>query len=127
MHFNTGITDPCATFDFGEVEDYSVNISGGSGATSPADELLTGVSVSPNPVTSSVARLNYTLAKAGNITFTLTDANGIQKGVYKGGNQNKGANTYQLNNLSGLRNGYYYITVQQDGAVIGKMNLLIAH
>jgi len=127
MHFNTGVTDPCATFDFGEVEDYSVNISGGSGVNSTTDVLLSDASVAPNPVTSSVARLNYTLAKAGNIALTLTDANGVQKGVYKAGNQNKGTNTYQLNNLSGLYNGYYYITVQQDGVVIGKLNLLIAH
>jgi Zn-dependent metalloprotease len=127
MHYNTGVTDPCATFDFGEVEDYTVVISGGSGVSSNTNDLISGVSVSPNPVISSVARLNYTLAKAGNITFTLTDANGVQKGVYKAGNQNQGSNTYVLNNLSSLHNGYYYIAVQQDGMVIGKINLLVAH
>jgi Zn-dependent metalloprotease len=127
MHYNTAIKDPCATFDFGEVEDYTVNISGGSGLSSNTGELISGISVSPNPVISSVVKLNYALARAGNITFTLTDANGVQKGVYMAGNQNQGANTYQLNNLSSLHNGYYYIAVQQDGRVIGKMNLLVVH
>ncbi len=130
MHYNTAVTDPCATFDFGEVEDYSVNISGGSGLIADngsASALLSAVAVSPNPVISSVVKLNYTLAKAGSITFTLTDANGVQKGIYRTGNQNPGSNTYQLNNLSSLHNGYYYIAVQQDGLVIGKINLLVAH
>ncbi|MBV9960688.1 MAG: M4 family metallopeptidase [Parafilimonas sp.] len=125
MHYNTVITDPCATFDNGEVEDYSVNISGGGIAAQ--NEMLSSVSVAPNPVNSSTARLSYTLASTGNISFKLTDANGLMQGNYKAGIQSKGANSYVLNNLSSLHNGYYYVSVEQDGKVIGKITLVVAH
>lgn len=127
MHYNTGITDPCATFDKGEVEDYTLNISGGSGLASTNESLLSAVSVSPNPVVSSSMRLNYTLAKGGNITLRMTDANGTSQGSYKVGIQNKGANSYTINNLSSLHNGYYYVAVEQDGVAIGKITVLVAH
>jgi hypothetical protein len=124
MHYNTLITDPCATFNYGEVEDYSVNIS--AAGANASNELLSNVSVSPNPVASSAVRLNYTLAKTGNITFKLSDANGFASS-YKAGIQNKGANSYVINNLSSLHNGYYYVSVEQDGKVIGKITVLVAH
>ncbi|MBS1744549.1 MAG: M4 family metallopeptidase [Bacteroidetes bacterium] len=127
MHYNTGITDPCATFDNGEVEDYTLNISGGSSLSSTNENLLSAVSVSPNPVVSSSMRLNYTLAKGGNITLRMTDANGIAQGNYKVGIQNKGANGYTISNLSSLHNGYYYVAVEQDGVAIGKITVLVAH
>ncbi|MEP6466275.1 MAG: M4 family metallopeptidase [Parafilimonas sp.] len=128
MHYNAGITDPCATFDKGEVEDYTINISGGSGLIADNSELrISGISVSPNPVNSSVARINYTLAKTGNINFKLSDATGVAYSSYKAGIQNKGANSYVLNNLSSLHNGYYYVSVEQDGIAIGKISVLVAH
>jgi hypothetical protein len=34
MHYGGQITNPCTAFNYGEVEDYTVNISGGSGFTS---------------------------------------------------------------------------------------------
>lgn len=124
MHYNTVVNDPCATFNLGEVEDYSVNITAAASAT---ENLITNISVAPNPVTSSSAKLNYTLAKAGNIIFRLSDAMGMAKGTYNGGKQLKGNNSYTLNNLSALHNGYYYVAVEQDGVVIGKLTLLVAH
>lgn len=132
MHYNSGITDPCSTFDKGEVEDYTLNISGGSGfdetpGISNDQSLISGISVSPNPVNSSVMRINYALAMAGNITFKLTDANGTAWGNYNAGIQIKGANSYTINNLYSLHNGYYYVSVEQDGKVIGKITVLIAH
>ena len=81
----------------------------------------------PIPVTSSSARLNYTLAKTGNIVFRLTDANGLQEQLIKREFKIKGTNNYTLNNLSALHKGYYYVSVEQDGEVIGKITFLIAH
>jgi hypothetical protein len=128
MHYNTQITNPCATFDNGEVEDYTINISAVSGlAATSQEELISTVSVSPNPVASSAMRLNYTLAKTGNVIFKLSDANGSAWSSYKAGIQNKGANNYVINDLSSLHNGYYYISVEQDGKVIGKITVLVAH
>ena len=127
MHYNTIVTDPCATFDQGEVEDYSVNIASASGLTDASESLISGISVSPNPVSNSVARINYTLAKTGNISLKLSDATGVAYGSYKAGIQNKGANSYVLNNLSSLHNGYYYVSIEQDGIAIGKITVLVAH
>lgn len=132
MHYNTNVNNPCGTFDLGEVEDYTVNISGGSGFAA-ADDLnekqifATDLSVSPNPVISSSMRLNYKLIQPGNISFALIDANGVSFGNYKAGLQNKGINSYIINNLPALHNGYYYVVVKQDEAVIGKLTILIAH
>ena len=131
MHYSTTVSNPCATLNKGEVEDYTLNISGGSGLIATADlnqvKLINGLSVFPNPVTSSYMRLDYTLAKQGNITFRLADASGLILGNYKAGLQNKGANSYLINNLSALHNGYYYVSVEQDGIIIGRLTVLIAH
>lgn len=127
MHYNSIITDPCATFDQGEVEDYSVNITAAASIASTDQESITNVSVSPNPVVSSSMRLNYTLAKAGDVSFKLSDANGSAFGSYKAGIQSKGANNYVFNNLAALHNGYYYVSVEQNGLVIGKITVLVSH
>ncbi len=124
MHYNTAISDPCATFDQGEVEDYSVNITAGGGAT---ETLISDISVYPNPVVSSSVKLNYTLVNSGKVTFRLADAMGVSKNSYEAGVQTKGKNNFTLNNLSALHNGYYYVAVEQDGVVIGKITLLVAH
>lgn len=131
MHYNTIVSNPCKIFNLGEVEDYTVNIgqsvAQGDPGGDPDGTLISDLSVSPNPITASSTRLNYTLAKAGNISLRLTDASGLVKGNYKAGLQNKGANTYLLHNLSGLRNGSYYVVVMQDGVTIGRLTVLIAH
>ena len=129
MHYNTRITDPCAKFKYGEVEDYTINISGGSNT---ADDVLAGnsisdISVAPNPVTSSSIRVDYTLEKEGYMVFDLIAANGLTRRTYKAGIQTKGENSYQLNNLSSLHSGNYYISFKQDGIVIGRTSVLIAH
>ncbi len=124
MHYNTIITNPCATFDYGEVEDYSVQISS---AGAKANEMISAISVLPNPVNGSFAKLNYTLPSAGSISFTVADEKGFTQSSYKAGLQNKGANSYTLTNLSLLHKGFYYVLVKQDGNVIGKTSLLIAH
>ncbi len=129
MHYGNGRTNACGNYKDGEAEDYTVNISGGSNlvAGNETSLLLSGVSVSPNPVISSSARLNYTLGKTGNIVLKLTDANGLAMGTYRPGLQNKGANSYTINNLSSIHNGYYYVSVEQDGNIIGRITVLIAH
>lgn len=130
MNYNAAVTDPCATLNNGEVEDYSLNISGGSGITAYSEGQesdLKSLSVSPNPVNTSFVKLDYILSSAGNISFRLTDANGLTKGSYKAGIQDKGHNSFVLNNLSALRNGYYYVSVEQDGKIIGKETILVAH
>ncbi len=51
--------DPCATFQRGEVEDYSVNITGG-GTIGPADLTLSNLNISNSPV-QPITFLNYSL------------------------------------------------------------------
>ena len=131
MHSNTIITDPCATFNNGEVEDYSIKISGGSNFAQPASgesqSLISNISVLPNPVASSVLRVNYTLVNKGNISFRLSDAAGQSSYAYKAGLQNKGANNYTITNIASLHNGYYYLSIEQDNKIIGKITVLVSH
>jgi len=125
MHYNTVVTNPCATLDYGEVEDYSVYIANANGKTN--QEMISKITVFPNPVNSSIARLSYTLTSGGNISFKLSDSKGFMLSSYKAGIQNKGVNSYSLTNLAALHNGYYYVLIEQDGRVIGKTALLVEH
>ena len=61
------------------------------------------------------------------VVLKLTDANGLSMGNYRPGIQNKGANNYTINDLSSIHNGYYYVSVEQDGNIIGRITVLIAH
>ena len=71
MHYGSLITNPCAKFDYGEVEDYTVNLSGGSGFTEfagadnfKADNIAsTTISVNLNPVQVLMQQLLIMLLK----------------------------------------------------------------
>jgi bacillolysin len=132
MQYGGYLTNPCGTFNYGEAEDYTVNISGGSGFNgliasnnlkTPSQNSLT---ISPNPVAGSHALASYTLTKSGNVSIKIADLNGrtLQTAVL--GNQLAGTHTYNLNNLSQLPSGNYIIVLQQDNQIITRTHLAIA-
>lgn len=79
----------CVDFNFGEVEDYTVNLSGGSGATVPfvahPSQVLSvekglQAKVFPNPV-EDLLILDYTTSKMGSLKINLMNLHGTV--VYK--------------------------------------------
>jgi Zn-dependent metalloprotease len=127
MHYGNGRPKTCGSYKNGEAEDYTININSGdpSEPGPDPDQLFSNVSIFPNPVTSSFVNIKYTLAKAGNLTFNLTSPSGLTIKSYRVGYESKGAHSYTLNNLSSLRSGNYYISVEQDGVVIKRLNILV--
>ena len=80
MHYGSQVTNPCSAFNYGEVEDYTINISGGSGFTSSGLNSLQDVTnklpaivVAPNPVRGFNAVTNYRLADNGNTVMKVID------------------------------------------------------
>lgn len=135
MHYGSYLTNPCGNFTDGEAEDYTINISGGTGYSFAANEsgqsakLVgdNGFKIEPNPVVSSTAKVSYSLAKDGNVVIKVIDLSGkpIQQTVL--GQQQKGTYRQDLNQLDKLRSGTYLVMIEQDGQAIAKLKLLVVH
>jgi Zn-dependent metalloprotease len=133
MHYGSQITNPCSTFDYGEVEDYTINISGGTFTVgAPADPGFAGglqgagIAMRPNPVAGSNATITYNLAQDGATAIRVMDLAGRTLQTVQLGNQPAGTHTYNPNNLGRLPAGNYLIVLEQNAAVIARSRFVIA-
>ncbi|MCA8833204.1 M4 family metallopeptidase [Hymenobacter pini] len=107
-------TTSCNSYSYGETEDYTVNITGGTfapqgvasiaGGSSLSNSVEKAITVFPNPATDE---LNISLAsKAGVVSATVTDLRGarVAGARFEGGRLN----------VAGLAKGIYLLTVS-DG------------
>lgn len=128
MTFGTASTNPCAVLTFGEVEDYSVKISGGTldiAAIDAAQDNATAISLIPNPVKFYSATVGLSLIKQGNVTIKITDLSGrilIKQDVK---NLPVGKTSIKLNNLINLNNGVFLVIAEQNGLIIGRSQLAV--
>lgn len=129
MHYGSYVTDPCATFDYGEVEDYTVNISGGSfaGFSQPKEETTSSILISPNPVSGTSANLNYRIVKEGNVQVKVMNMNGQVLQNIDLGRQFSGSHTYTLNSLNKLASGTYMIVLEQDNQIVNRTRFVVSH
>ncbi len=133
MQYGSTLTDPCAVFTYGEVEDYSADISGGSGIQNEiavsADAISAAgkaqVAIVPNPVKGSSAVVNYTVEKAGNVVLKILDPNGQVVKTVQLSNISGGSHTYTLNGMSNVAAGNYFIVLKQDNAVVSRNRFVI--
>lgn len=125
MHYGSQVTNPCSTFDYGEVEDYTINISGGSGFAAVASasqnataNKIANILVTPNPVIRNNATVTYNLANNGVAALKVVDLSGRTMQTIQLGNQSAGTHTYSLNSLNKLASGNYIIVLEQNARIV---------
>jgi hypothetical protein len=135
MHYDSALNQPCGNFINGEAEDYTLIITGGTGAiVASADEgtseaaqasTMSSILVIPNPVNSSSATAVLNVVKERNASVRITDLSG--RTLYKKDvtNLQAGKNSVALNGLSTLTNGTYLIVAEQNGIMIGRGQVVI--
>jgi hypothetical protein len=131
MHYGSFITNPCATFDYGEVEDYTVNLSGAStevatGNFEKTNTLSMAVSISPNPIHGSDATVTYTVSKTGRVTLSIIDIYGRFVRKINLNVQGAGVTAYNLNDLNDV-SGNYFIKIEQEMELIGEAKIIVSH
>lgn len=101
---------PCISFDFGEVEDYTVNIV--IGTLSITENILENLAIYPNPFNNSInIKLPNSLAN-NNIDIDLYDISGRLINSLK--NQQANNNIINVSNLEQLSNGTYFVKIRDN-------------
>ena len=137
MSYGSASTNPCATLTYGDVQDYTVNITGGSApagdnlfvsGTAPEATSGNNLSVIPNPLSRSAnGTAVYNLAKDGNTTLQVVDLTGKILYTQNMGVQNAGQHNYLLYKVTAnLRSGYYLVVLKQDNQVVARNRFVVA-
>lgn len=131
MSYGSSFVDPCATFGYGEVEDYSVNIGTPIAfaplvSPMPDKEIESKLTVSPNPVTGSNASVQYTLASNGKAMLRLIDVMGHSVVNADLGYKKAGSYIYTFSNLNPLPTGNYVIILGQDNKIIERKHIMVS-
>ena len=132
MHYGSQITNPCTTFNYGEVEDYTINISGGTGITSstlngPQDvttNKLASIIIAPNPIASSNAQTIYRLADNGNTVMKVIDLDGRILKTIQLGTQIAGEHVYNIG-LDKIATGNYILILEQKAKIIARTSFVV--
>ena len=137
LSYSTASTNPCATLAYGDVQDFTANITGGTGSGIAFDNISTEnnfveteaantLSVVPNPAAGTNATAIYNLAKEGNVTIKIIDLNGKTLHNAALGLQTTGSHNYSLSNVkTKLRPGYYIIVMEQNNQIISRNRFIV--
>ena len=104
---------------------YAVGIGTAAPAGFAAADFKTNVTMFPNPVNGGVSTVKFNLVKDGNVILKVYDrtANAVQ--TYNLGNRQKGDITYRLTKAAELKTGDYFVNVEQDGVLIGRLKFIV--
>jgi len=128
MAYGSKLTDPCAIFTYGEVEDYGLKIAGGSGVDVPdviASAENNSLYIQPNPVKGTSVQVAMQLAAQGKVTFKVTDLSGRLMLMQSTNNMSKGKNIFTLTGINRLNRGSFMIVAEQNGVVVGRGQLIV--
>lgn len=130
MSYYTLDKNPCAVFDFGEVEDYSVNL-GLSSTIAPITSLQkedkSTLSVTPNPVNGTNAVIHYKVASDGSVTLKLIDINGRSIINAAIGYKKSGSYVYNLSEFSAPPRGSYIVVLEQNNKILERKLIMISN
>ncbi len=140
LHYGSSSTNPCATLNYGDVQDFTVNITGGA-ATPVIDNSIAAdvddrnidaearntLLIFPNPSRGMSPTAAYNLAKDGNATLKVVDVNGKLLRTIPLGLQSAGAHNYLIDRIGGLSAGYYFIILEQNNQVIARNRFIVTH
>lgn len=83
------------------------------------------ISVFPNPIHGTAAQVKFDLQSEGNVIIRVYNRSGMALQTYNAGRLMKGAQTFSLSRAAELKTGQYYITIEQDGKVTGRVNVSV--
>ena len=115
--------DPCTVSNWGETEDYTVNIVGGA-RLAPNANILTSAdwSMAPNPTKGNVT-LELSKYLLSDVTIDVMNING--KVIYNTTLQNLQGSKYQVELNSSLPTGMYFVRVAANGQVSTKKLMIM--
>jgi hypothetical protein len=110
MKYSGTPSDPCESFNYGEVEDYTVNIV--IGTLSVNNSVLEDVAIYPNPFNTNInIKLPSSLANNA-MDVDVYDISG--RLITKLENTQATNNIIQLTNLEQLANGTYFVKIRDN-------------
>ncbi len=136
MVYGTPSFDACGDFSYGEVEDYTVNISGASfiatnknpSAESMQSNIASGnnnlLALNPNPVINSNAYAIYKIAEKGNVQFEITSPTGVVLKRFDAGLKQPGNYSFNITGMDKLHAGTYFILLKQNSTLISSTQFL---
>lgn len=132
MSYNGG-EGPCGELQYGEVEDYLLNVKAPTAFASATDESSlsitknkTSIIVSPNPLNGTSATVNYSLAGSGQTTLKVVDLYGRSVQSTSLGFKSQGSYTMPLSFVKKLPAGTYVLILEQDGKEINQTKMVVA-
>lgn len=136
MQYASALSDPCAVYTYGETEDYTGMITGGTGlaediySSTDAFSLNTAkntLTVLPNPVKGNIATVNYSLVNAGNVALRIVDLSGRTVQTMRFANQLAGKYNVSLSQLDKLAAGNYFIELEQNNMMLSRSRFVVTN
>ncbi|QSB28795.1 GEVED domain-containing protein [Flavobacterium sp. CLA17] len=118
------ITSSCGTYNYGETEDYTLNVSGGTAKfmeSKNREETNTAIVVYPNPAV-DIFKIDFALAEKEDIQVSIYDMNAsLVKTIIA----NLGQNSVEVN-VSDLKAGQYLLYIRRGQEVIKRSKFIIS-
>lgn len=120
------ITSSCGTYNYGETEDYTLNVSGGTAKfkeSKNSEDPTAAIVVYPNPA-ADILKIDFALAEKEDIQVSIYDLNGsLVKTTIA--NVNLGQNSVEVN-VSDLKTGQYLLYILRGQEVIKRSKIIIS-
>ena len=127
IYGTASLNNPCASYNYGEVEDYSVVLSGGAALNdlfvNQAEKA--SIKLSPNPMADGGALVVYSLPVTGNVVVTVFDVSGKLIQAYAAGTKQAGTASFRLTRSDNLRPGIYQVVITQNNKFISRATLMV--